>query len=608
MSKGKPKKESAQPTIKLPVIKEKMPDRPFWKSPFFWLIIIPVALYARILLFDLTALDDKFFVVDNAPFNQDAGNILKAFNRGLFVEVDDSYYRPILLVDMIIENHIFGTSPWGYHLFSLIFHIISVVLLFIFLKKIKIPEPAALILSLVFSIHPVLTQAVAWIPGRNDQILMIFFLSSLIFMIDFAENGKPIQFLLQFLFFLLAMLTKETAVFIPGVAVVLLWLVFSVKTKKLLPFGASWILALLIWYGLRTTSHPSYQGMLFQEMLKSGLTRLPAFLQYLGKIVFPVNLSAVPQFKDITLIWGFTSLGMLTGLVIYSKCYRNPLVILGIVWYLLFLVPVLIVPKDLNDQVYEHRLYLPFVGILLVLSQTVLFTSKWKEKQFFLIAGLILAGYATLSLYRIGIYADVKTFWAQAVKDSPNSAFAWLNKGNHSTDTLEREKFIRKAYAIDSGEMLVNYWMGINAQRKKKFDSAEFYYKRELKYSNFPDLHFNMSAVLYTLKKYDSAAFYLHKGIELEPTRKEAARVLGTIYFKLAEDCWNRNHPDSVIYFLRQVTIFDPANPEANHNLVMVLFRQNRRKEAMQALDNMRLQGMDIPQDLVAMSKAAQNG
>ena len=606
MAKGKPLIKTPERTVSRPAIKEKTPSGPLWKSPFFWLILVPAALYMRILFFDLTALDDKFFVVDNAAFNQDAGNMIKAFSRGLFVDSDDIYYRPVFMVDIIVENHLFGTHPWGYHLFSLLFHVLSVVLLFIFLKKIKIPERTALLLALLFSVHPVLTQAVAWIPGRNDLLLMIFFLASLVFMIRYAETGHVVFFLLQFIFYLLALLTKETAVFIPVLSALILVLICRVNAREILPYLVSWIIALLIWYLLRATSHPSYQGVLLREMLDSGIARIPAILQYLGKIFFPVNLSAVPRFEDITLVWGFIALAIMAGLIIASKSYGKPLTILGVFWYLLFLLPVLIVPKNLNDQVYEHRLYLPFAGILLVLSQTLLFSSRWKEKNLLVSAGAVILVYAAISMVRLNVYANTETFWRHAVEDSPNSAFAWLNRGNQSHDSVDRERFIRKAYAIDPKEMLVNYWMGINAQRRKKYDSAELFYKAELHYSNFQDLYFNLSRVLAVQKKFDSAARYLKKGIELDPTKVEAVKSLAGIYFRLAEESWNRNKPDSVIYFLRQVTMFDPANPEANHNLAMVLFKFNKRKEAMEVLGNMRFQGLEIPQDLEAMSKVVQ--
>ncbi|MEI7897506.1 MAG: hypothetical protein WCJ26_10760 [bacterium] len=576
---------------------------PFWKSSFFWLIFVPLILYAKIVFFDFTALDDKFFVVDHASFNEKPGNLATVFNQGLFVPKNDIYYRPIFLADMILENQLFGIKPWGYHLFSLLFHIISVCLLFIFLKKIRVPETPSLLLALLFAIHPVLTQAVAWIPGRNDLILMIFFLATLISVIDYFQKPKGYLLFVQFGTFLLALLTKETAVIIPVIAFLLLYFVCKVRVSKMIPLFASWALAIIIWYALRASSDPAYQGALGQEMVQSGITRLPAILKYLGKIFIPVNLSAVPRFEDITIVWGLLSAVLLAALVAVSRSYKNPLVLIGIAWYLLFLLPVLIVPKNLNDQGYEHRLYLPFIGVLLVLSQTILFSGKWKSRNIILVASGVLALFAVVSFIRLDCFRDRKIFWDNAVRDSPTSAFAKLNQGIQSPDFVLREKYIRQAYVLDPHEMLVNYWMGITMQRKSKTDSAVYYYKRELAYSNFPDLYFNLSKSLFDLNMLDSAARYLSTGISLDPSKKSAVAVLANVYFKLAESAYMRQQFDSAAHYLRQVTTFDPTNAQANHNLALVYFRTNNRAKGLQVLESMKMAGLPVSRDLIEISK-----
>lgn len=576
---------------------------PIWQSPFFWLILLPTLLYVKIIFFGFTALDDKFFVVDHAGFNQDLGNLFNAFNQGLFVPKNDIYYRPIFLIDMIIENQLFGINPLGYHLMSLIFHVVSVCLLFVFLKKIKIPETPSLLLALLFSIHPVLSQTVAWIPGRNDLILMIFFLSTLIFIIDYFQTSRVYLLFAQFITFLLALLTKETAVIIPVIAFLLLRFVFSIKISKMLPLFGSWAFSLLIWYVLRASSDPTYQGMLFQEMIQAGIYRTPAIIQYIGKIFFPFNLSAVPQFEDITLIWGTLALVSLFTLVAISKSFKKPLVIIGSLWYFLFLLPVLLVPKLLNDQLYEHRLYLPFIGILLILSQTILFSEKWPKRNTIMAASGILFIFMVISFIRLDCYSNPQTFWGRAVADSPKSAFAKLNQGIQSRDSVLREKYVRQAYAIDPNEMLVNYWMGITMERNKKIDSAVYFYKKELANSNFPDLLFNLSRCLFALNKLDSAALYLSKGINLDPSKKSAVGVLANVYFKLAESAYLRSQFDSAAYYLVQVTLFDPKNEQANHNLAMVYFQTNKRAKGLQVMESMRMAGIAISQDLIKLSK-----
>ncbi|HNY03915.1 MAG TPA: hypothetical protein PKG48_15070, partial [Bacteroidales bacterium] len=138
------------------------------------LIAFTFIVYARSLFLGYTRLDDSIFIVENAKYNADAGNLVVSFQRGLFNPTKDAYYRPLFLVDFILESRLFGVKPAGYHFTNLLFHLLSVTLLFLFLRRLKIPPEDSFLLSLLFAVHPVLTQAVAWIPGRNDLLLMIF--------------------------------------------------------------------------------------------------------------------------------------------------------------------------------------------------------------------------------------------------------------------------------------------------------------------------------------------------------------------------------------------------------------------------------------------------
>ena len=96
---------------------------------------ITFLVYARTLTLGFTKLDDTIFIVENAPYNEEWSNLLVSFQRGLFNPVRDAYYRPLFLVNFIVESKLFGTEPAGYHFTNLLFHIGSVLLLFLFLKR-----------------------------------------------------------------------------------------------------------------------------------------------------------------------------------------------------------------------------------------------------------------------------------------------------------------------------------------------------------------------------------------------------------------------------------------------------------------------------------------
>ena len=530
------------------------------RIPVLLLILITSTVYFRSLFLDYTRLDDSIFIVENAKYNADLHNVVVSFQRGLFNPTKDAYYRPLFLVDFIIESRIFGTNPAGYHFTNLLFHIISVVLLFLFFKKLKIPPLDSFLLSLLFAVHPVLTQAVAWIPGRNDMLLMIFFLSSFILLLNYLEKPTTAILLVHSMLFLAALFTKETAIIIP--VIMGGFVIFYLKSgwQKLVFPLITWIAAIAIWFFVRSTATLSNNWVSPAGMLHAGLDRLGVILQYFGKIFFPVNLSVFPIAEDITLIWGILAMAGFIVLIIYSKSYPRSLTYLGLFWFIVFLIPVLIVPKSLNDQVFEHRLYLPVIGILIMLSQTVLFTGTLNPKMKIIIISAIAMIFAIQSFIRSSYFSDPITFWTHAANGSPHSAYAKTLLGTKLEDPGERERLFREARALDPNLKNLNYYLGKVLFDRKEPDTAEYYLRKEIANNPNPDAYFLLAQIAFLRNNLDSAAVNLEKVVEL-----------------------------------------NPLDPQANHNLVLLYYQQGHPEKSRQVIQNMQLRGMEVGNDLIQM-------
>jgi len=526
------------------------------------LVSITFLVYSRSLFLDYTKLDDSIFIIENAPYNSDAKNIGVSFQRGLFNPTKDAYYRPLFLVDFILESRLFGIKPAGYHFTNLLYHILSVVMLFIFLKRIKIPPLDSFLLSLLFAVHPVLTQAVAWIPGRNDMLLMIFFLASFILLLKYFEKPTPGSIAVHMLFFLAALFTKETAIIIP--VIIGGFSIFYLKTawrRMVFPL-ISWILAITIWLFVRSTATLSNSWVSPSDMLHAGLDRLGVILQYLGKIFFPVNLTVFPVAEDITLIWGILALTGLITLIIYSKSYSKPLTYLGLFWFIVFLIPVLIVPKSLNDQVFEHRLYLPVIGILIMLSQAAPFSGTYNPGMKITIVSAVALIFIIQSFIRTSYFNDPVTFWTHAVNGSPHSAYAKTLLGTKVDDPAEREKLFMQAYALDPNLKNLNYYLGKVFFDRKESDTAEYYLRKEVAHNPIPDAYFLLAQIAFSKNSFDSAAVNLEKVVEL-----------------------------------------NPLDPQANHNLVLLYYQHGQKEKSIQVIRNMQQRGMAVGNDLLQMVK-----
>jgi Tfp pilus assembly protein PilF len=414
-------------------------------------------------------------------------------------------------------------------------------------------------LSLLFAVHPVLTQAVAWIPGRNDMLLMIFFLSSFILLLQHIEKPSPWRVALHSLLFLLALFTKETAVIIPVIMAAVALIHMHSGWRKLLLPAAGWVMAVVVWFIVRSSATLTKSWISPPDMIRAGIDRLGVILQYLGKIFFPFNLAVFPEAQDITLWWGVLALAGVVALVIWSKSYRKPLTWLGIAWFLIFLLPVLIVPKSLNDQVFEHRLYLPLVGILLMLSQSWPFGSFTPPKTRIMLVSAIVLVFSVVCIVRTAYFSDAMTFWTKAVEGSPHSAYAKALLGTKTEDAAEREKIFRQAWALDPDLKNLNFYLG-KALFDQKKDSAEYYLRREVAHNEVPDAYFMLAQIAFLRENYDSAGILLEKVIEL-----------------------------------------NPLDAQANHNLVLLYWQHGKPEKSRETLRRMQEKGMAVDNDLLQM-------
>jgi tetratricopeptide (TPR) repeat protein len=578
-------KSTSRPDKKIEKVVKKghakaLAGKPFiQKYAVLLLILLPLIVYFKTLSFDFTKLDDHIFIQENQEYNSHPANIIACFHRGLFARSDDVFYRPVLLADFVFESQLFGANPKGFHFTNLLLHICCVLLLFMFLRKIEIPDTDALILALIFSVHPVLSQAVAWIPGRNDMLLVLFFFSGAILVIDYIRKPGWVLFCGQFIFLFLALFTKETGVIIPIILMSLILLKYKTSWIRWLPLFTSWGLAIIIWFFMRKASGIGKEASAPLDLIHNAIPRLPAILQYLGKIFIPVNQSVYPSLTGTTYIWGILSLILLTVLIIISKSYKRPLSIIGLGWYILFLIPVLMVPVEKNDQIFEHRLYLPIIGILLILSQTLLFRITVNVEKKFILAFSVIAIFAIMSYFHCNYFRDALTFWNKAADDNPNSGMAKMILGTYMADPADQERLYREAYILNPNIQALNLMLGKIAMSNNRNEEAKGYFLKELKLTKMPGTYTCLARIYVLNNNLDSAAYCLQQSVNIALRDKEEKESYNTDL--LQESC---------------------------HNLVLVYLNLKKKDKALQVIQQMRMNGLTVSQDLIDLTMAPPSG
>ncbi len=497
------------------------------------LAIVALLIYAGSASFGVTELDDIIFIRDFKDYNEDWSNIITSFKRGLFNATTDPYYRPLFMVSMILNYHIAGDigSFTSYHVINILLHIGAVVLLYRLFLKLTIGEIQAFLLALIFAVLPVLSQAVAWIPGRNDTMLAVFVLSFFLFSIDYSANGKVKDLLLSIIFLLLSFFTKETAVFAPPAASVLLILALGKRwldRNNLVLYGC-WAACFALWLIARSQATSASTAIApFSQIVH----RLPVLLQYLGKVLLPFNLSVFPEQGDTVYYFGVAALVLLgAGIALYGQ--RNlGIMAAGTLLFLLFLAPAVLVPDDLNKQMFEHRLYLPVIGILLVLSQTIVLNNRLPHRQLTAAIAVLCLGLAVVNYRHQQNFQDPITFWTQAVETSPNSPYAnmMLAARLDKSQFARSAQLFRKAYSINPKEKYLNYYYAVMLQTKDSVLQSEKYLMAEKQISDYYECDFYLARVAMEKRDLNAAIAYLESYLKKDPNNHIANQNLFLLY------------------------------------------------------------------------------
>jgi len=125
------------------------------------------------------------------------------------------YYRPVFIIYLMLMWKLFGASASGWHVFNLILHLLASYLAFLVLERITKDRRLAAIASLLFAVHPLRSESVAWISGLTDPLLAVFLISSLYLYLRFREEGSIKLLAGSLALFTLAAFAKEPAVALP---------------------------------------------------------------------------------------------------------------------------------------------------------------------------------------------------------------------------------------------------------------------------------------------------------------------------------------------------------------------------------------------------------
>lgn len=356
--------------------------------------------------------------------------------------------RPLLYLTFALNFLVHGQDVWGYHLVNLALHLGNGILVFFIVANLfgrvipARPLSYAFLAAAFFVLHPIQTESVTYISSRSELLSALFFnLSVLLFVRRRPEGIGFLWSLVAAVPFLLGLFSKETVITLPAILLLIDFLFLSSgevrAVVKRWAFYSTFVVGgvvasyLLLTRVLVESIGEAVPGQLsrFQYLW----TEARAVTTYLRFVVLPVNLNLDHDFRpSLTLLEPSVILALLFIGSLLIGCYRfrkrEPLLSLGVLWFLITLSPTSsIVP--IPDTLVEHRLYLPMVGLCVAFPILL----EWILRRFkhYLAVSTVPVGLAIVTVLMVGtilrnqVWADEVTLWKDVVAKSPAKARAY---------------------------------------------------------------------------------------------------------------------------------------------------------------------------------------
>jgi tetratricopeptide (TPR) repeat protein len=524
--------------------------------------------------------DDQVYVYQNAHV-QDGVNWQSI--RWAFTNLDAGFWHPLTWLSILLDVQFYGMRPGGHHLTSLLLHAANAALVFSLLLRMTGARWRSAFVALLFALHPLHVEAVAWAADRKDILCTFFWMLTLLMYARYAAGAKfrrperKVSYVLGLLFFLCALMSKTMAVTLPVLLLLLDW--WPLRRFELDPRASKSRTVLL----LLAEKLPFFAASLVAGLLtmraEKGLQALPStvaypvsdrlanaalsYLRYLFQTFWPADLAVYYPYPD-----GFSPWAVIASVValicisaLAARAFRRrPYLVFGWVWYVVTLLPVIGLVQVGSHSHADRYTYVPLIGIFIVLTWgTFEFTQRWLRRPQILAAAAL-----ALLLLCFGLTRRQLAFW----KDS--------------------ETLLRHTIAVTKdNEPMHNNLGNVYAQQGRLEEAITEFQEAVTLNPNGAGVRDNLGAALARQGRLDEAIEQLHEAIRLDPRCADAYNNLGAAFGR-------QGRLDEAIEQLQTALKLTPNDAGARCNLADALAVKGRFDEAItQYQESLRLKPDD---------------
>jgi hypothetical protein len=534
-------------------------------------------------------LDDPVYVVRNPHIK--SGLTLQSI-KWAFTTTRAEFWHPLTWLSYMMDIQVFKGHAAGFLFTNLILHVLNSLMVYlIFIRMTGSLAPSAFVAAL-FALHPLHVESVAWIAERKDVLSALFWMLTTYAYIHYVERRRWITYATVCIFLILGLMAKPMLVTLPFV--LLLWDYWPLgrfKPDRSLVASIPSALALIrekiplfmITVGFSLTAFlvqkagggidPGGQYPLGDRICNA----IISYGAYLFKMIWPDNLAVFYPFPDHFPVWkvgGAACLLIVITLWAMKSARSYPFFIVGWLWYLGTLVPVIGLIKIGDFAMADRYMYIPLIGpsIIIAWGVTQILARLPRKRTIAATAALIaLAGLTMTTSSQIRIWTNSFTLFEHALKVTENNYYAHYGLGQAWAGQYQWRKVadhFSKAVELKPTKATLQNDMGRVLARQGKINAAAVHFNQALNIKpQLPSAHFNLANVLVVEKQFDLAVYHFSEALKLHAETADADRrpAVSSVpgYHELVAGHDTTAKIDQAVDQNRRLLAADPHNLEA---------------------------------------------
>jgi protein O-mannosyl-transferase len=510
--------------------------------------------------------DDRTLLLNNPAFltwRSVPDFFLKDFTSVAIPVAPAVYYRPVLLIWMLVNTKIWGAHPMGWHFTAIALHLAVTAEVYALARRLLPSRFAAGVAAGVFALHPLHVECVAWIMAEAEQLSAVFLLASLFAYFRTREDPrrKKAWWGLSLGLFTLGLLIKEAVIMLPALIAAYAWFYDDEAGEGAPPAAARWkkraqaglqgaapyLAVVALYLAVRISILKGLGHVNTPMSLSTFLATIPlALFRYVKLLLWPVGLSVcydVPYVHHLDFRYFFFPLltVLLFSALLVAWAFRNRARAFAAVWLILPLLPALDFPVFFRSEfVHDRYLYLPSVGFAILVGSVFAWLaaraskpgrrSPWPVAGAAVLLGLLAAG----TCYARRFWKDDWTLFHRAVQIAPHNVMALHDLGDQYAARGEYQTALglyRQVLAEYPAYWESAFNAGYCLYKLGRLEEAEGYFKRAFgSDSEDPEVCIYYGMTSFRLGRLDQAEALVRRAVALRPKGRGYHLALGVIF------------------------------------------------------------------------------